>query len=71
MDGLLELRPRYPLLGGWNYSFVVGYDMPLEDVLKSDQANGKNVLAVPFMTAIKDVVVDDVELKIILPEGAK
>ncbi|OXG13757.1 oligosaccharyltransferase complex subunit alpha (ribophorin I) [Cryptococcus neoformans Tu259-1] len=71
VDGLLELRPRYPLLGGWNYSFVVGYDMPLEDVLKSDQANGKNVLAVPFMTGIKDVVVDDVELKIILPEGAK
>lgn len=71
VDGLLELRPRYPLLGGWNYSFVVGYDMPLEDVLKSDQANGKNVLAVPFMTGINDVVVDDAELKIILPEGAK
>ncbi|TYJ56949.1 hypothetical protein B9479_002395 [Cryptococcus floricola] len=70
VDGFLELKPRYPLLGGWNYSFTVGYDIPLEDVLKVDKASDKKVLAVPFLTGIKDVVVDDAEVTIVLPEGA-
>jgi oligosaccharyltransferase complex subunit alpha (ribophorin I) len=66
----LELKPRYPILGGWNYSFVIGYDVPLEDALKSDVA-GKKVLSVPFLTGYKDLAADVVELKIVLPEGAK
>ncbi|WVQ75945.1 hypothetical protein IAR50_005580 [Cryptococcus sp. DSM 104548] len=70
VDGFLELKPRYPLLGGWNYSFTVGYDIPLGDVLKVDKEGGKKVLAVPFLTGIKDVVVDDAEVTIVLPEGA-
>jgi oligosaccharyltransferase complex subunit alpha (ribophorin I) len=70
VDGVLELRPRYPLLGGWNYSFVIGYDMPLEDVVKVDQA-GKMVLGVPFLAGWRDLLVEDVELTIILPEGAR
>ena len=63
----LELKPRYPLLGGWNYTFTIGYDQPLGDSLKSD--NGKYVLAVPFLTPLKDVVVDEAEVTIVLPEG--
>ncbi|WVO16618.1 hypothetical protein L204_104297 [Cryptococcus depauperatus] len=71
VDGLLELRPRYPLLGGWNYSFTIGYDMPLGDVLKTDVSSDKKVLGVPFMTGLQNAVVDEAELTIILPEGAK
>ncbi|CAD6584510.1 MAG: dolichyl-diphosphooligosaccharide--protein glycosyltransferase subunit 1 [Tremellales sp. Tagirdzhanova-0007] len=70
VDGVLELKPRYPVLGGWSYSFVVGYDMPLEDALKVE-SDGRKVLAVPFFTGMKDLVVDEVELRIVLPEGAK
>ena len=70
VDSQLELKPRYPILGGWNYSFVIGYDVPLEDALKSDKA-GKKVLSVPFLTGYKDLAADTVELKIVLPEGAK
>ena len=69
VEGALELRPRYPLLGGWNYTFTVGWDMPLGDVLKVD--GEKQVLGVPFLTGWKDLLVDDAELKIILPEGAR
>ncbi|KAK1921625.1 Ribophorin I, partial [Papiliotrema laurentii] len=69
VEGALELRPRYPLLGGWNYTFTVGWDMPLGDVLKVD--GEKQVLGVPFLTGWKDILVDDAELKIILPEGAR
>ncbi|ORX38806.1 Ribophorin I [Kockovaella imperatae] len=68
VDSVLELKPRYPLLGGWNYSFTMGYDMPLEDVLKSD--GSRKVLGVPFMTSWQDLLVEDAEMNIILPEGA-
>jgi len=66
---VLELSPRYPLLGGWNYSFIVGYGMPLEEVLKTQ--GSKKILGVPFLTGWKDLLVDDAELKVILPEGAR
>jgi oligosaccharyltransferase complex subunit alpha (ribophorin I) len=42
IDSLLELRPRYPILGGWNYSFTVGWDSPLSEVLKVEP-DGKQV----------------------------
>lgn len=70
-DSILELRPRYPLLGGWNYSFTIGYDLPLGEALREDKQTGKKVLAVDFLTGFKDVVVDDVEVRIVLPEGAR
>ena len=43
--------------------------MPLGDVLKVD--GEKKVLGVPFLTGWKDVLVDDAELTIILPEGVR
>ncbi|GAA5963949.1 hypothetical protein JCM21900_004081 [Sporobolomyces salmonicolor] len=72
-QALLELTPRYPLLGGWNYSFTVGYDLPLGDFVKTrkDGAGRKYVAAVPFLTPIKNVAVDEVRLEIRLPEGAR
>jgi oligosaccharyltransferase complex subunit alpha (ribophorin I) len=69
VDSQLELKPRYPILGGWNYSFVIGYDVPLSDMLRSD--GGRKVLSVPFLTGYKDLAAEEVELKIVLPEGAR
>ncbi|TBU32897.1 oligosaccharyl transferase alpha subunit [Dichomitus squalens] len=66
----LELRPRYPLLGGWNYSFTLGWDSSLADYAGYDSKTGKYVVGVPIMTVIPSVVVDDAEVAIILPEGA-
>jgi oligosaccharyltransferase complex subunit alpha (ribophorin I) len=68
VDSTLEIRPRYPVLGGWNYSFTVGWDMPLAENLRTD--GDREVLEVPFLTPLKGVVVDEEELTIILPEGA-
>lgn len=69
-QSLLELQPRYPIMGGWNYSFTIDYDQPLGDVLR--QRKGANyVLAVPFLTPIKDTPVDRARVEIRLPEGAR
>ncbi|KAA1466496.1 oligosaccharyl transferase alpha subunit [Dentipellis sp. KUC8613] len=67
---VLELRPRYPVMGGWNYSFTLGWDSPLMDSAAYDAATGKYIVAVPVHTPIAGSVVDDAEVKIIFPEGA-
>ncbi|KAI0921757.1 hypothetical protein AcV5_000735 [Taiwanofungus camphoratus] len=67
---VLELRPRYPLMGGWNYSFTLGWDSPLSDYVGFDRQSGKYIAAVPLMTMIPGAVVNEAEIKIILPEGA-
>ncbi|KII95215.1 hypothetical protein PLICRDRAFT_206669 [Plicaturopsis crispa FD-325 SS-3] len=67
---VLELKPRYPILGGWNYSFTLGWDAPLEHSASWDAEKGRYIVAVPIMTQIPSAVVDEAEVKIILPEGA-
>ncbi|KAF6762619.1 oligosaccharyltransferase alpha subunit [Ephemerocybe angulata] len=67
---ILELRPRYPLLGGWNYSFTLGWDAPLESSASYDKKTGTYIVAIPILTPIPGAVITDEELKIILPEGA-
>ncbi|KAL5527772.1 hypothetical protein ACEPAG_6573 [Sanghuangporus baumii] len=67
---MLELRPRYPLMGGWNYSFTLGFDAPLQDWEAYDGRDGRHIVAVPILTQFPDTVVDEAEIKVILPEGA-
>jgi len=67
---ILELRPRYPLLGGWNYSFTLGWDSPLEDSASYDKSTGRYIVEVPIMTPLAGAVVNEEVLTIILPEGA-
>jgi oligosaccharyltransferase complex subunit alpha (ribophorin I) len=69
-SSILDLRPRYPLMGGWNYSFTLGWDSPLSDSVTWDQKNGRYIVQVPIMTLIPGAVVNDAEVSIILPEGA-
>lgn len=67
---VLELRPRYPLLGGWNYTFTVGWDMPLWDWAAYDKSTGRYIAEIPIMTDFPDTVIEDAELQVIFPEGA-
>jgi oligosaccharyltransferase complex subunit alpha (ribophorin I) len=67
---ILEFRPRYPLMGGWNYSFTLGWDSPLRDSASYDKTTGKYIVGVPVQTHIPGTVVDEAEIKIIFPEGA-
>ncbi|KAF9247041.1 Ribophorin I [Melanogaster broomeanus] len=67
---IFEMRPRYPILGGWNYSFTLGFDTPLQDSVSWDAATGKYIVGVPAMTHIPASVINEAEVNIILPEGA-
>ncbi|KAJ2401075.1 dolichyl-diphosphooligosaccharide--protein glycosyltransferase subunit 1 [Coemansia sp. RSA 2559] len=82
---IMQLKPRYPLLGQWNYTWWHGYSVPLAEYLKTD--GSRHLLRVPFIGRIAgsasmeaelsvamaeraNTAVDAYELRIVLPEGA-
>jgi len=66
---LLELVPRYPLLGGWSIGFYLGYNLPLGEFLS--RSYSQYVLNVSLAPHIENVVYDHVEIRVIMPEGAR
>jgi len=64
----LDLRPRFPLFGGWKTHYVTGYNVPSYEYIfyKGDQ----HVLNMRLIDHIfDDMLVEEVEVRIILPEG--
>lgn len=58
------------MLGGWNYTFTLGWDADLASVAGYNKSTGEYHVEVPIMTAIPGAVIDELELKVVLPEGA-
>ncbi|KAK5665874.1 dolichyl-diphosphooligosaccharide--protein glycosyltransferase subunit 1 [Batrachochytrium dendrobatidis] len=68
-SSMLWIQPRYPLFGGWRYSWFHGYDVSAESFLKKISAN-KFVLQLPFKSSVKDITAVSAKLVAVLPEGA-
>ena len=66
----VELRPRFPLFGGWQTRYYLGYNLPAYQYLYN---KGESfALKMRLVDHIfDDFVVDDLVLKVVLPEGAK
>lgn len=71
----LELKPRYPVFGGWNYSFRVGWNAELSSYLRHAKGETDSyVLKVPFLDGPKQgegLEYERVVTRVILPEGVK
>jgi len=69
----LEIKPRYPVFGGWKYPFTVGWNAAAKNFLK--QAGGDTyLLNVPFLEGPKLGEGAQYELatvRVLLPEGAE
>lgn len=64
----LDLRPRYPLFGGWRSHYTLGYNVPSYEYLF--QQGNEYLLKMRVIDHIfDDMQVDEVVTKIILPEG--
>jgi len=70
-DGIIELdiQTRFPIFGGWQTQFYIGYSVPTELSLFRDSEEDKFLLKVDFFTIFRNVWIEDLEVKIILPEG--
>ncbi len=64
----LDIQTRFPLFGGWQTQFYIGYSVPTELALFVAPDDRYN-LKVDFNTPFQDVWVEDMEMKVILPEG--
>ncbi|KAL1993450.1 hypothetical protein VTN49DRAFT_3399 [Thermomyces lanuginosus] len=73
-DAHLELRPRYPLFGGWKYSFRVGWNNDLSRFLRQlGSSSDSYILKVPLLEGPRNsegIQYDAVTVRIILPEGS-
>jgi oligosaccharyltransferase complex subunit alpha (ribophorin I) len=64
----LELRPRFPLFGGWKTHYLLGYNVPSYEYLFN--SGDQFVLKMRLMDhVIDDMFVEHLVTKIILPEG--
>jgi len=69
-----SIKPRYPIFGGWNYPFRVGWDADLKKFLRRLNNGQTYVLNVPFLEGPKQaegIEYEHIELRVILPEGAE
>ncbi|KAK4539318.1 hypothetical protein LTR36_000780 [Oleoguttula mirabilis] len=71
----LEAKPRYPVFGGWSYSFKVGWNGDLGNYLRRVKggAGESYVLKVPFLEGPKQaegIEYERVVTRVVLPEGA-
>lgn len=63
MQSELQIEPRYPLLGGWKTSFVIGYSLPLESSL-FEMSDGRHCLKFNFGSPFLETVVDKLTIKV-------
>ncbi|CAG9796933.1 unnamed protein product [Diatraea saccharalis] len=65
----LDLRPRYPLFGGWRTHYTLGYNVPSYEYLY--HSGNDYLLKMRVIDHIfDDMQVDELTTKIILPEGS-
>ena len=72
-EAMLELKPRYPVFGNWNYKFKVGWDQDLKGALRKLKTGDGYALKVPFLEGPKQsegIEYERVQMRVILPEGA-
>lgn len=66
----VELKPRFPLFGGWKTHYYIGYNVPSYQYLYN--SGDQYMVKMRFVDHIfDDQVIDDMTLKIILPEGSR
>lgn len=73
LEANLELKPRYPVFGGWKYNFRIGWNAGLKSFLRTLKKGNGYILKVPFLEGPQmgeGISYEKVELRIILPEGA-
>ncbi|KAI0022987.1 Ribophorin I [Xylariomycetidae sp. FL0641] len=70
-EAMLELKPRYPVFGGWRYPFTIGWNVDSKYFLKN--SGERFLLNVPFIQGPKQTegaAYEQIQVRVLLPEGA-
>lgn len=66
----MELRPRFPLFGGWKTNYILGYNIPTTGFLFSSGSDF--ALKIPFVDKIYDnAVIEKATVRIVFPEASR
>ncbi|KAM3877906.1 dolichyl-diphosphooligosaccharide--protein glycosyltransferase subunit 1 [Diretmus argenteus] len=66
----VEVRPRFPLFGGWKTHYIIGYNLPSYEYLYT--LGDQYALKMRLVDHVyDDQVIDSLTIKLILPEGAR
>uniref|UniRef100_T1JMK6 Dolichyl-diphosphooligosaccharide--protein glycosyltransferase subunit 1 n=1 Tax=Strigamia maritima TaxID=126957 RepID=T1JMK6_STRMM len=66
----VDLRPRFPLFGGWKTHYILGYNLPSYEYMYN--SGDEFVIKMRFIDHVyDDMHVEKATVKVILPEGAK
>jgi len=65
-----DFDPRFPLYGGYKIDFYFGYNVNAEELLSYDTSSGNFVLRTDFGVPFPTLVVNELIVKVVLPEGA-
>lgn len=63
------LMPRFPLFGGWSAKFSFGWTVPMPYVVTRVEG-GKVGLITDIGPAVRDTPVEELVVRVVLPEGA-
>ena len=66
----LEIRPRYPLFGGWKYTWFYGFETSISDYVRVLNESLIYQAQVPFYSTLKNASISKAVLTVVLPEGA-
>lgn len=69
----LILKPRYPVFGGWNYNFTIGWSVGLDEYLAQPDPVAEPdtfILRVPLIQGPTEMPYDQVTINLVFPEGA-
>jgi len=64
------VEARFPLFGGWKTQFYQGYSVPVQELLTVARGD-RYTLTVPFSVPFSEVWVQDLTVKVVLPEWAR
>lgn len=66
----VELRPRFPLFGGWRTNYVLGYNVPSYEFIFSSGSD--YALKIRLVDHLWDnSVIENLRVKIVLPETSR
>lgn len=71
---VVDLGMRYPVVGGWQADFVLGYSLPLASVVSRASGTGlggRMRLRLPLPPPFEGMYADELEVRVALPEGAR
>ncbi|EGW31250.1 uncharacterized protein SPAPADRAFT_61826 [Spathaspora passalidarum NRRL Y-27907] len=72
IENFLVLKPRFPLFGGWNYNFTLGWSEQLDKFLhKLHNSNDEYIIKAPLLNSLRDTSYDNVYLQFYLPENSE